>query len=339
MQYMILPTNQDLFHHGIKDQKWGVRNGPPYPLNKGKKFKNRHTYEGLKKQEQNMNKPHYLKKGTKIYRTTSSKNEDNTGSAYVSYTEVDRGIYKEWVRMTEAKSGKKSYEKTFKVTSDLKICGTDDVKEVFSKVIDKIGKQSIDTAAKEFVIGDRVKNKDINQAEKDFKESEIFTKSVDKVYSGEAKFDNSNSSSYVIVDKTTNNKIAEIAVDTYSNGIAYKRAKQLLDCINEKYNTGKITDFEYGIATLTKNSSLKNEMIKELKSRGYDAMPDLAGAGIMPTMTGKGYLREGVEPLIIFDRSKSLKEIKTKEVNELDSHRSYVNSNRALSYLGDRKRG
>lgn len=22
-----------LFHHGIKGQKWGVQNGPPYPLN------------------------------------------------------------------------------------------------------------------------------------------------------------------------------------------------------------------------------------------------------------------------------------------------------------------
>lgn len=24
--------SQQLFHHGIKGQKWGVRNGPPYPL-------------------------------------------------------------------------------------------------------------------------------------------------------------------------------------------------------------------------------------------------------------------------------------------------------------------
>lgn len=27
----------ELFHHGIKGQKWGVRNGPPYPLDKSKK--------------------------------------------------------------------------------------------------------------------------------------------------------------------------------------------------------------------------------------------------------------------------------------------------------------
>lgn len=27
------PPNSQLYHHGIKGQKWGVRNGPPYPLN------------------------------------------------------------------------------------------------------------------------------------------------------------------------------------------------------------------------------------------------------------------------------------------------------------------
>ena len=29
--------SRQLFHHGIKGQKWGVRNGPPYPLEKSHK--------------------------------------------------------------------------------------------------------------------------------------------------------------------------------------------------------------------------------------------------------------------------------------------------------------
>ena len=29
---MVMETDNSLSHHGIKDQKWGIRNGPPYPL-------------------------------------------------------------------------------------------------------------------------------------------------------------------------------------------------------------------------------------------------------------------------------------------------------------------
>ena len=32
MMYYILPTDDDITHHGILGQKWGRRNGPPYPL-------------------------------------------------------------------------------------------------------------------------------------------------------------------------------------------------------------------------------------------------------------------------------------------------------------------
>lgn len=33
MRCLILPTNEDLQHHGVQGQEWGHRNGPPYPLN------------------------------------------------------------------------------------------------------------------------------------------------------------------------------------------------------------------------------------------------------------------------------------------------------------------
>jgi len=32
MKYYILPSDTDMQHHGILGQKWGKRNGPPYPL-------------------------------------------------------------------------------------------------------------------------------------------------------------------------------------------------------------------------------------------------------------------------------------------------------------------
>lgn len=30
--YRLIPKDESLSHHGIEGQKWGVRNGPPYPL-------------------------------------------------------------------------------------------------------------------------------------------------------------------------------------------------------------------------------------------------------------------------------------------------------------------
>lgn len=35
MFYYISPSNDDIQHHGIQGQKWGVQNGPPYPLKVG----------------------------------------------------------------------------------------------------------------------------------------------------------------------------------------------------------------------------------------------------------------------------------------------------------------
>lgn len=44
-------TSSYLYHHGVKGQKWGVRNGPPYPINRGKpvipKVFRIKTYDGI----------------------------------------------------------------------------------------------------------------------------------------------------------------------------------------------------------------------------------------------------------------------------------------------------
>ena len=49
--WMIVPNNTDLLHHGVKEQRWGVRNGPPYPLNMSRK-----TYERIQKAAQGTGK-------------------------------------------------------------------------------------------------------------------------------------------------------------------------------------------------------------------------------------------------------------------------------------------
>lgn len=59
------PTLEELYHHGIKGQKWGHRNGPPYPLSSkistGKRLKS---------------------SGRKVFVSGSSKTQDKTSGYY-----------------------------------------------------------------------------------------------------------------------------------------------------------------------------------------------------------------------------------------------------------------
>jgi hypothetical protein len=59
----------ELRHHGIKGQKWGVRNGPPYPLNKETK-KKAYGKDGLPMKLQ------FFSKGAKSYRIYDKETKD-----------------------------------------------------------------------------------------------------------------------------------------------------------------------------------------------------------------------------------------------------------------------
>ena len=67
-----MKTDQYLEHHGVKGQKWGVKNGPPYPIKK--------TYT--------------LKKGKHLKRFTNTKTERKSMKGkYVSYRRNDTNEY------------------------------------------------------------------------------------------------------------------------------------------------------------------------------------------------------------------------------------------------------
>lgn len=59
------------------------------------------------------------------------------------------------------------------------------------------------------------------------------------------------------------------------------------------------------------NPAIKDAVIKSLKSKGYNAMVDEGGVGGVG-----GTIKEGVEPLIIFDSSSALKETSTNKLSQ-----------------------
>ncbi len=89
----------ELYHHGILNQKWGVRNGPPYPLRGGdySESEKRAIYKERKKKNSIYNKKHFdtvLKKGTVL--STLSYDKDRTKGVdmfYAAHTKLDKHEY------------------------------------------------------------------------------------------------------------------------------------------------------------------------------------------------------------------------------------------------------
>lgn len=75
MKYIVERMAPDeLMHFGVKGQQWGVRRGPPYPIEKG---------SGVK-----------IRKGTKFSRLSLYDEKDAKGHAYVTYEHEDVDRYK-----------------------------------------------------------------------------------------------------------------------------------------------------------------------------------------------------------------------------------------------------
>ena len=140
----------ELYHHGIKGQRWGVR-----------RFQNKdgsYTPAGIKRYQIGLNKiankavdrsqfinSRVIPKGTKIYRTTADDGDEKQGSTYVSYLEADRNHYKGgWIRAT-GKTGK-AYEREYSLNEDIKVPSRNEVKEVIKDAVlknKKLVKESI----------------------------------------------------------------------------------------------------------------------------------------------------------------------------------------------------
>lgn len=126
MEIVYLDETSSLAHHGILGQKWGQRNGPPYPLSGGdySELEKKKIYKVRRVKPNSLyNKKHFdevLSGGTKI--STLSYDPYRTNKVdmfYATHTKLDQHMYNSlFNRPISDEEGKKVLK--FKITNTLK---------------------------------------------------------------------------------------------------------------------------------------------------------------------------------------------------------------------------
>lgn len=222
-----------------------------------------------------------LKSGSKVYRTTANPNEEEKGSTYVSFADPDRDFYKgtfangirEYYKL---EPNDPLYESVYSLKKDLKIPTERHVTDIVKKVAKENDFEKLREIAKIRVkteIGD-YKN---------------FRKEMKETYNWD--------------DKDID--------DEYFN---YHSSKGMQTVKGQMEFLGNLTPEQLYVNLsrgFGKEKVIKERVIQELRSEGYNAMLDQAGSG------GKsGEPIEGYAPLIIFDRDETLSKLSTSSISK-----------------------
>lgn len=134
-----------LVHHGIMGQKWGKRNGPPYPLKGSDYSVTEKKYMGKKSALKNSrrNKLHFddtLKEGTTVATLARTKDRtENTDMFYAAWDKLDRDRYMMAFNspVKDTESGKNVYKFLIenKVAKDMHVASEDSAVEVFKSLV------------------------------------------------------------------------------------------------------------------------------------------------------------------------------------------------------------
>lgn len=133
----------ELCHHGVAGQKWGVRNGPPYPLSGGVIAKQKQKRLKTKyKADSTYSKKHFdktIKKGTTL--TTLSYDPNRTKNVdmfYAAYKQADKDQYEAWFnkKVKDLNTGEKvlKYRINNEALKDIKVASEDTGIKVFEKL-------------------------------------------------------------------------------------------------------------------------------------------------------------------------------------------------------------
>lgn len=297
-------SNKQLYHWGILGMKWGVRryqnrDGTLTPLGK------QHLAENRIRTEDNLGEK-TIPKGSKMYRVTpEAKDGKPSKSAYVTYLDTDRNMYKEGTLVKQYADKKRDdpvYEHEFELKTDIRIPSLKTVRQIQDQVLsdEKKKLEVVKSYVESHMMNDGYTRKDIS----------ILSDTATKVNS--ATTDDQRRQVY----KNLCKKYGDQKGDEYYYSSMY--IAEAKDWVNTRDSL--VVEQSLGRASATKAS-----IIKELRKQGYNAMYDNASIGV--ESDGRyNKQQEGIEPLIIFDAEASLKKVNTRRVDtdeQRESGRKY----------------
>lgn len=297
--------NCELYHWGIKGMKWGIRryqnkDGSLTPLGR------QHLAEKRIRTEENLGEK-TIPKGTKMYRVTPDKVDGNTSKMkYVTYLDVDRDMYKNGAQVksyVDAELGSRPYEHEFELKSDIRIPSLKTVREIEKRVVSTEAKRV--EVAKSWIESMMMSND--GYSEKDITLANSIIDKLDRpgIY------------------KELCKKYGDYKGDYY-----YYTAKQIRDA-KEWIDTNDSLIVEQ---SLGRAHTVKAGVVKELQKLGYNAMYDNASIGVKSDGSYNKQ-QEGIEPLIIFDASKTMQEV---NVRQIEGNEARESNDRYNKWLQDR---
>lgn len=135
----------ELYHHGIKGMRWGVRryqnkDGSLTSLGKARYSKpiDANSMDRKKwKKLVDSGKDFVVSKGQEVYRSTNTEYEKTAGKKYVSFRASDIDIYESLVREETGELGKTVYDITYSTNKNMRVAGTRTQAEILQNMYGK----------------------------------------------------------------------------------------------------------------------------------------------------------------------------------------------------------
>lgn len=294
-------STDELYHHGIKGQKWGVRR---YQNEDGTL-----TELGKKRQQQSIesDRETTIVKGTKFYRVSDSDTDDtSSGKIYVSASKETGDYYLEKLGSTKIYKTGKAYVHEYIANTDLKL---PDKKTMEKIELGLLNNKDVQTELIDSLMKKGVSREEATARVRPYSAGKAFVEKASAMtmtglYGGLA-------GGNLGLVATGFNPIgaavgagagAAIAAGTIAKTQSSERIRAL--------NTARVS---YGDKN---NKAINDALVTELQKRGYNAMKDYNDR--------RAFGDNGKQAIMVFDSNKNLTNSRISEVKSNDYGRAYA---------------